>query len=412
MVSDLEKSSDKITVDKNINVSSDANPITKDSDISDAEFDKVLAQHGLLESDEEDLYIDPDDYMDGEYDLGDIDIPEEADISSMDGMPEFILYMKDNGIDISDVNASFTARPALYDIYNEFMNDDDMVNHYIDKRRLINGGNVNTVDMQNADGVTKDIKTPKASHTIARKTADIIGSGPILGTLLASDITAQSADIGFGEAVGANFVWPDFGSSDIPTKVALLYVIKKITYHLEGLAMNTAENSICGFRKDLYPIEHDRILVVLREYSSCIPERAKRRAINQEFNPLFVSDRYKDMYNKLALAVYDTVMTGINPYIYGQTMPYYMNKSEMRLLYAITAVWYLAPAHLNSYIKAKGKLALSAGIGSGSVAVTDKIRLDLLEHHHSALKESKGYSKYGKGWSNRIDKLSFKEANV
>lgn len=362
------------------------------------------------ESDMDFEYYEDDDF---EIDLSDddsVDITSNSDEESIDDLNSiadvraFKVYMMQRGVDIGDANEAFEQYPALYDMLDEFMaNDKDVIKAGAALQQIDTTSNSKSNAYSLPDGTSlKD--TSKEDK--AMKVFDASAGGPI-GFLTAADKMGLTADIGYNVAKGAAFISKEMSKEDIPSKVAVLYAIKRLIFHVEGLALNQSEDSICGFRNVYYPKEYKAIMAIRAKYSDVLNMRSNIRKSRpaEEYNPISYSQRYIDMYNEIAEAVHDTVVQGIAPFIVASKLPYYLKHYEMKLLFTVVSVWFLAPANLTTFVENKGRLSIAVGFGSGDQATTDAIRQSLISHHEKYLKSLKSYSKYQKAWDDRLGML-------
>lgn len=355
-------------------------------------------------------YYEDDDF---ELDLSDddsVDITssggEESvrDLNSIADIRAFKVYMMQRGVDIGDANEAFEQYPALYDMLDEFMaSDEDMIKTGVSLQQIDASSNSKSNAYSLPDGKAFNDTTKQDKFM---KIVDASAGGP-LGFFMAGDTTSLTADIGYNVAKGADFISKQISNEDIPSKVAVLYVIKRLIFHIEGLALNQAEDSICGFRNKYYPKEYKAIMAIRAKYSDVLNTRSNIRKTKpaDEYNPMAYSQRYIDMYNEIAEAVHDTVVQGIAPFIIASKLPYYLKPYEMKLLFTVVSIWFLAPANLISFVENNGRLSIAVGFGSGSQSVTDAIRHSLIDHHEKYLKSLKAYSTYQKAWTDRLNML-------
>lgn len=353
--------------------------------------------------DEEEFELDLSD--DDSVDITDTEGDESVrDLNSIADIRAFKVYMMQRGVEIGDANEAFAQYPALYDLLDEFMaSDNDMIKAGAELQNIDTNSNSKSSAYSIPD--SNAFKENKKLDTAA-KVFDASAGGPI-GFLFAADTTGLTADIGYNVAKGAAFVSKQLSTYDIPSKVAVLYAIKRLIFHVEGLALNQSEDSICGFRNKFYPTEYKAIMAIRAKYADVLNERSNIRKSkpSAEYEPQSYSSRYVEMYNEIAQAVHNTVIKGIAPYIVASKLPYYLKPYEMNLLFTVVSVWFLAPANLATYIENNGRLSIAVGFGSGNQSTTDNIRMSLISHHEKYLKSLKSYSSYQKAWTDRLNLL-------
>lgn len=360
-------------------------------------------QNEFFDESDYDYEFNDDDYTLDMYPEDDYseETPSGEDLNTREDIIAFKKYMLEKkGIDIGDANISFSNYPQLEDMLADFLQDDEAVSKIVEhlRKQKTNQASGSQIAPSDTISAIDDRKSTTFSKVLDAST------GGYLGFLTAADITGAKADIGFNTAIDGSFIAKEISRNNIPSKIALLYVIKRITFHLEGLGLNSEEDSIAGFRNKFYPKEYKAINDLRAHYSDVLNLRysIRKKTPNLEFSPMAYSDRYVEMYNRIALSVHDTILSQISKVIMADKLPYYMSPSEIKLLQAITAVWYLAPANITSYVKKNGALALAAGFGSGNSDNTIKIANDLLDYHHSYLKSLSNKKQYAKTWDGRI----------